>query len=78
MKLKILALLAFGGFVLLGNYLIQTFRFKSDCPKCGNPHPDRARRPQILRRLPYRAYHCTACGKRFYHIGADNNLTLVS
>ncbi|MVM36538.1 hypothetical protein GO730_00760 [Spirosoma sp. HMF3257] len=49
-------------------YLFRLFFLKQGCPVCGNPHPDQLLRSKRLTFIPFKAYHCMACGKRFYRV----------
>ena len=79
MTSQLIILLAVGGVVLLLIlvYLYRTISFTKRCPVCGNPHPDRVARPKLLKIVRSKAYHCTACGKRFYQIGAGEDVTSI-
>ena len=80
MTLNYLSTLAVGAIALalFLLYLFRTVRFKKSCPNCGNPHPDRVARPKLMRRVPSKAYHCTACGKRYYQLGIVEKSTSLS
>lgn len=41
-------------------------RFSDTCPRCKYAYPDRIRRKGLAKRLPLKAYYCTACRHRFY------------
>jgi hypothetical protein len=66
--------------IALAVILILLFRkvtLKSQCPVCGDRHPDRITRAKWLKAiqpvLPVKAYRCLSCRHRFYQLGADHN-----
>ncbi|WP_460972183.1 hypothetical protein [Spirosoma migulaei] len=75
-----LILLAVGSVVMasLLLYLFRTIRFKKSCPTCGNPYPDRIARPKLMKFVPSKAYHCAACGKKYYQVGLIAKRTSLS
>ncbi|MVM34569.1 hypothetical protein GO755_31360 [Spirosoma sp. HMF4905] len=68
--MNLLTLFAVGCITFMAwlTYLFGAIRFEKRCPTCGNPHPDRIARSGLMKLFTSKAYHCAACGKRFYQL----------
>lgn len=80
MQLKYITFIAVASIasILFLIYVYKTFRFSKTCPICGDEHPDRVARPKLMKLIPSKAYQCTSCRKRYYHISLFESLRSLS